>query len=77
MDAEPDNQPKAEPMFTIEFVVFDDDRPDYPRVIEKVPSSRFFLYDVEHLAKLMLKKAKRRSPIDSLTAIKSWTGKDR
>jgi hypothetical protein len=52
-------------MFTIEFVVFDDDRPDYPRVVEKVPSSRFFLYDVEHLAKLMLKKAKRRSPTDS------------
>ena len=64
-------------MFTIEFVVFDDDRPDYPRVVEKVPSSRFFLYDVEHLAKLMLKKAKRRSPLILLTAIKSWTGKDR
>jgi hypothetical protein len=52
-------------MFTIEFVVFDQDRPDYPRVIEKVPSSRFFLYDAEHLAKLLLKKAKRRSPADA------------
>ena len=64
-------------MFTIEFVVFDDDRPDYPKVIEKVPSSRFFLYDVEHLAKLMLKKEASVPRLIRLTAIKSWTGKDR
>jgi hypothetical protein len=52
-------------MFTIEFVVFNDNSPDSPRVIERVASSRFFLYDVEHLAKLLLKKAKRQSPANS------------
>jgi hypothetical protein len=55
-------------MFTIEFVVFGDSSPNSPRVIEKVTSSRFFLYDVEHLAKLLLKKAKRQSPARSWKA---------
>jgi hypothetical protein len=50
-------------MFTIELVIFDDDRPDNPKVVEKVISSRYFLYDVEHLAKLLLKKAKRQTPV--------------
>jgi hypothetical protein len=30
------------------------------KVVETVASSRFFLYDAEHLAKVLLKKAKRR-----------------
>ena len=53
-------------MFTIEFVVFDDSSSDSPRVVEKTTSSRFFLYDVEHLAKLLLKKAKRKSHANSV-----------
>jgi hypothetical protein len=52
-------------MFTIEFVVFDNDGPNSPRVVDKVTSSRYFLYDVEHLAKLLLKKAKRQSSANS------------
>jgi hypothetical protein len=64
-------------MFTIEFVVFDGSSPDLPRVVEKTTSSRFFLYDVEHLAKLLLKKAKRQSPVNSLQGYQILDGEGR
>jgi hypothetical protein len=47
-------------MFTIEFVVIAGEGSDPPRVVERMPSPRFFLYDVEHRARLLLRKAKRQ-----------------
>jgi hypothetical protein len=52
-------------MFTIEFVVVADGCPKQPRVVERMTSPRFFLYDVEHRARLFLRKAKRESSPDS------------
>jgi hypothetical protein len=51
---------KSEVMFTIEFVVVTEDRPEQPKVIETMTSPRVFLYDVEHRARLVLRKAKRQ-----------------
>jgi hypothetical protein len=70
-------EPRQRAMFTIEFVVFDDSNPESPRVVEKVTSGRFFLYDVEHLAKLLLKKAKRRSPKNSVQGYQILDGEGR
>jgi hypothetical protein len=47
-------------MFTIEFVVIVGEGDDQPRVVEKMASPRFFLYDVEHRARLLLRKSKRQ-----------------
>jgi hypothetical protein len=54
-----------EPKFTIEFVVVGTDHPTQPRVVERMASPRFFLYDVEHRAKLLLRKAKRMPPSEN------------
>ena len=50
----------GEVMFTIEFVVVTEDRPEQPTVIERMTSPRVFLYDVEHRARLVLRKAKKQ-----------------
>jgi hypothetical protein len=51
--------------------------PDSPRGVEKATSARFFLYDVEHLAKLILKKAKRQSPVNSVQGYQILDGEGR
>ena len=51
--------------------------PAASRVVEKTTSSRFFLYDVEHLAKLLLKKAKRQSPESSAQGYQILDGEGR
>lgn len=56
---------KGEAMFTIEFVVVSEDRPDQPRVVERMVSPRLFPYDVEHRARLVLRKAKRQPSANS------------
>jgi hypothetical protein len=52
--------PKVNVMFTIELVVVAGDRQEQPRVVERVTPPRPFLGDVEHMAKLFLRKAKRQ-----------------
>ena len=48
-------------MFSIQLVIKDGaGGAGQHKVVETVASSRFFLYDAEHLAKVLLKKAKRR-----------------
>jgi hypothetical protein len=47
-------------MFTIELLAGSDS--DHSNVIERTPSSRYFLYDVEHRAKTLLADARKRMP---------------
>ena len=64
-------------MFTIEFVVVVSDSTDQPRVVERMASPRFFLYDVEHRARLLLRKSKRQPSENSPNGYQILDGEGR
>jgi hypothetical protein len=47
-------------MFTIELLDGEDE--EHANVIERTPSPRYFLYDVEHRAKTLMADGRRKSP---------------
>jgi hypothetical protein len=74
-------------MFTIELVVIGDGSLQGPVVVERVPFSRPFFYDVEHRAKVLLRRAKRQPSRDTpdgyqildeegRVVARSWKAKD-